>query len=197
MRRLICVSGLLAGCIPSFESVGSGDTDATWTKPENEWATCSDGPPAGLVGEGYEVGQVLPDIRLTDQKGTTTSLWQFAGCTTVVDLSTIWCAPCQDIAPDLVELHHEYKPQGVEAITILAEDVEGDPPDGEDLNLWADMFEIEGPVLGDPDKIFSDPMLQGAAYPVILVVGPDLVIRKRVGPDVAQIEAAVQETLAE
>ncbi len=197
MRRLT-LALLLPGCIPSFTSVDTGDTDpnAVWAAPENGWEMCADGPAEGLVGQGYEVGMVLPDVRLPDQFEKTTSLWEFAGCVTVLDLSTIWCAPCQELAPHLEDIHVDYEERGIRTVTMHAEDIEGAPPDTADLNSWVDAFGLASPVLGDAAKTFSNPMLQNDAYPVVLVIDTDLTVAKRLtGSDPEGIRAAIDELL--
>ena len=96
---------LLAGCIPHLYS----PEDAgpwSWDPPENSWG--EGGPPTGLQGEGFFQGDVVQDLRGQDQFGAEVSLWQFYGELVVLDISTMWCAPCQDLARGVQETAERY-----------------------------------------------------------------------------------------
>ena len=188
----------LTGCVPHLYSPADTDpvdTDWSWTPPENDWASC-DGPAVGLEGEGFAEGQVIPDFRLQDQKGQTVSLWQFGGCVVVVDISTMWCAPCQELAQTTEETYQDYAGDGFMYLTLLAQDVQGNPPDQADLVTWADAFDITAPVVADPESGYTGPAVPDGQYPVLLVVGRDLKVAKKVGtPEDAALRAAIEAAL--
>ena len=82
------------GCTPHLESeprATCGGEDLV-----NAWAKSA--PPKTLEGEGYARGSVVPDFCMEDQNGDKTSLWQFYGDVILLDISTMWCGPCQQIA---------------------------------------------------------------------------------------------------
>lgn len=189
MRHVVWMALVAGACIPRF--YGSGDTGLTgdWVAPENSWPVAT--PPPGLVGEGYDPGQTLPDLRLQDQFGDEVSLWQFHGSVVLFDISTIWCAPCQALAMDTEATWQDYQDQGFVYVTVLQEDLEGNPPNTDDLNLWVDNFGITAPVLGDGDKLAADAIRNGA-WPAVLLIDRDMVVAERIdAPTADSIREAV------
>lgn len=191
---------LATGCIPDLKSPpgledvfeGSGED---WEPPDNRWDYI-DGPPAELVGEGYAKGDVFPDFRLQDQHGDELSMWQFYGMVVALDLSTMWCGPCQGIAADVDETWKEYRDEGFIYITMLPEDQAGAVPDRSDLNVWADRFGITAPVISD-DEGYSYDIAPDQAWPRLLIIGRDMkVVESQVTPpEDGAIRAAVEAAL--
>lgn len=187
---------LLAGCVPNLTSPLTEDSggDSSWVAPVNSWS--SSAPPADLEGEGYSVGQVMPDFLLMDQNGDEVALWQFYGSVIVLDISTMWCGPCKDLAKDVTETWHEYDDRGFMYLTLLPEDDQGQVPDQEDLQRWAGDYDIEAPVLSD-DIRRSYEMAPDAAYPRVYVIDRGMKVAvDRVNPvSDAQIRAEIEALL--
>ena len=184
----------LTGCIPRLYSAGT-DIDVTggdWVAPENDWPIAT--PPANIAGEGYDVGQVVPEFLLTDQFGADVSLWQFYGNVILLDISTIWCAPCQELASHAEDTWLDYRDRGFMHVTVLQEDLEGDPPDGADLNEWVEAFDLTTPVLADPDLQTGDAIRAGQ-FPTVLLINRDLVIVDRVGTTEDEVRRAIESEL--
>jgi thiol-disulfide isomerase/thioredoxin len=194
MPRTLLVPFLLTGCydLTSPEST----PDETWTLPANSWPA-TEGPPADLEEQGFDVGQVVPDVRLPDQFGAEVSLWQFYGNVIVLDVSTIWCLPCQALAEGTQETQDTYDDQDFTYVTVLQEDAYFEPPDTEDLNVWVDAFALSTPVLADGDKTGAsviDPT--EPSWPVVLVIDREMKVHDKVDPpDDATLRAAVEEVL--
>ena len=131
-------------------------------------------PPEGLVGEGFEVGQRIPDVRLQDQHGDLVSTWQFWGDPLLITISAVWCHPCWDLA---VDAEHACDGSGVQLLTALEEDGGGLKPEISDAVEWGEAFGSTSPIVVDPDHELS-PALQGS-YPSVLLVDSDLVIVAR------------------
>lgn len=182
------------GCVPELHSPDSALEQSDWEAPSNRWATSS--PPAGLDAEGFSVGEVPPDMRLMDQFGDEVSLWQFYGSVVVVDVSTMWCAPCKILAQEVNETWHDYQEQGFMYLTLLPQNNVGEVPDQDDLNTWAEDFGIEAPVLADTLG-FSDQISPDAQYPTLLVIDRDFqVAEDRVDPaEDATLRALVESLL--
>jgi len=191
-----CMVLLSTGCVPHLTSPGLDDSGvvSTWVAPDNGWSVAQ--PPAGLTGQGYGIGQVMPDFLLMDQNGDQVSLWQFYGSVVVVDISTMWCGPCATIADAVTDTWREHESQGFMYLTLLPEDTLGQVPDQKDLQRWASDHSIEAPVLQDGIGR-SYEMAPDAAYPRIYVVDRDMTVAvDRVNPaDDASIQAAVEALL--
>lgn len=184
---------LTAGCVPVLESPDGGD-EVPWAAPENGWYKGE--PPEELEGEGFEPGQVVPDGAATDQFGDPVSLWQFHGAVWVLDVSTMWCSPCQELARGVQETADEYRDDGFVYVTVLLEDLEGDVPDAEELQEWGDAFGIETePIVAD-DKGYGYAVVPDNAFPGLLVIDRDLRVHARISPPSdAGVRAAVEEIL--
>lgn len=185
---------LATACVPSLEGVAV--EPYVWTRPENTWPIAE--PPEDLVGEGFFAGEVPHDFRLTDQHGDEVSLWQFYGKVVVVDISTMWCAPCRDLAQTTEETYQDYVDQDFMYLTILPENVENEPPSREDLNLWADQFSITAPVVADPHADWAASAVNNGQYPAVFVLDRELRVAERVNPpDDPTLHAAIGRALGE
>jgi len=109
------------------------------------WETCS-----------QSIGDHPCDFTLQDQNDDDFNLYEHYGDFIMIDLSVMWCGPCQRAA-DEVQMTEDYfndqlgDDQQFHYVTILIEDLDGDPPDLEDVDSWATYFEIT-----------SAPVLQGS-----------------------------------
>ncbi|MCB9668077.1 MAG: redoxin domain-containing protein [Alphaproteobacteria bacterium] len=186
---------LVGGCAPHLYTAAPTDGAWAWDSPTNRWTVTA--PPEGTRGQGFGVGQVVPDARLFDQYGEEVSLWQFHGRVVILDVSTMWCAPCQDLAQGTQSTIDAFAQEPFAYITVLQENVESREPTIEDLGLWAENFDIEGPVLGDGAKTTAGAVVQGQ-YPAVLLIGPDLTVVERVNPPTdEEVHNAVESALAE
>jgi len=197
MRTLLLGMLLCSACVPALFSTGEDETQEAWVAPENSWEVNT--PPEDLVEEGFLPGDVLPDCRLPDQFADTVSLWQFYGHVLVVDVSTSWCGPCQELAEDTEETYNDYKPQDFTYVTILAENATRGDPSHEDVNVWVDNFGISAPVLGDPGQACTAAALaEYGEYPVVLLIDREMRVREKVSPiSDAALRAAIDTVLAE
>jgi thiol-disulfide isomerase/thioredoxin len=182
------------GCAPHLTTTGETDEPFEWVAPDNSWSTGD--VPSELRGQGFTNGDVPDDLRGLDQFSEEVSLWQFYGNIIVVDISTMWCAPCQELAEDVEETWLEYKDQGVTYITVMPENFEYETPSTEDLVAWADAFGITAPIIADSER-WSDNLVTGNAYPRVLLIDREMKIAV---PNViplsdAQIRLEIEELL--
>ena len=187
---------LFFGCTPVLTSGGVDDTGLpAWVAPENTWSMSE--PPSGLVAEGFDEGEVVPDIRLQDQFGAEVSIWQFYGDIIVLDVSTLWCAPCQIIASEVQATWEDYQSHGFQYITMMPENLSNSVPTTEELMGWAEDFGIEQPVLGDGSGHSYEIAGSPASYPQVVIIDRDLtVVIPHVSPvDDANIRAAIESVL--
>jgi len=205
MPRMLLVPFLLTGCYdltsPDKDKDEPTDTDVTgtWTLPVNSWPS-TEGPPEDLQEQtpsGFDPGEVVPDVRLPDQFGAEVSLWQFFGNVIVLDVSTIWCLPCQALAEGTQETQDTYEDQGFTYVTVLQEDNYFEPPDTDDLNIWVNAYGLSTPVLADGDKTGAsviDPTKP--SWPVVLVIDREMRVHEKVDPpEDAGVRAAIEEVL--
>ncbi len=199
--RLMLVS--MVGCTPVLTTPpgavdGTGATSAAdWELPENSWPSV-DGLPGDIEAQGWAEGQIPPDMRLVDQHGDEVSLWQFHGRVIALDISTMWCGPCQILAREVDEVQHHYGEDDFIYLTLLPEDVEGDPPDVADLNVWADRNDVSAPILADYAAApFAYRIVPDKVWPRVLIISRDLrVSEDQVQPAAdAAIRAAIEAEL--
>jgi thiol-disulfide isomerase/thioredoxin len=62
------------------------------------------------------------DFSLRDEHGETRSLYEFREQVVMLDLSAIWCPPCQSEADQLETVYQEYKERGVRFLTVLMDE---------------------------------------------------------------------------
>ncbi len=199
-RWTVALAGSLTlqACIPHLESQVSDLTSGDWVRPENTWGSLADpGPPPALTGQGYGEGDIVPDLRLPDQHGDLVSLWQFYGSTIVLDVSTMWCVPCQHLGEVTQATQDEYADEGLVYITILQQDLYTQPPTAEDIDLWVSGYEItSSPVLADAEEppASADAILVG--FPAVFIVDAEMRVVERVDPpDHATLTAAIEAAL--
>lgn len=169
----------IVGCIPVLESPAGDDSGASgvFSCPENGWVRAD--PPSGLTGTGSSTGDTIPDFQMTDQHGDAVCLYQFYSHPVLLDISTMWCAPCRDIAGDVQATADAYKDQGLVYLTVLAQDLGTDPPDQDELNQWADYYGIVEPVLSDANAYYQQVMSEPYGFPGLFLLGPDMRILER------------------
>jgi hypothetical protein len=198
-RTLILVSVLVSGCIPELYSDGATSdvfaaSASDYEAPENQWDQC-ELPPASLQSDGFGEGETFPDLRMMDQHGAEVSMWQWYGCVVAVDISTMWCGPCRQIAKEVDHTWKDYRDQGFVYVTMLPENSTGDVPTKSDLNAWANAGNITAPVLQDAEG-YSYDLAPDGAFPRILIIGRDMTIENsQVTPEDAAIRAAIESAL--
>ena len=129
---------------------------------------------------GYNVGEKLCDITLMDQDGNDWNLYENIGKVTVVDLSVMWCAPCQSAATAAEDVVDSYGRDKVQWVTILIEDSQGNAPDLDDLQAWASAYHGSSPILaGDRSLIdvSGDDGFPLTSWPTFLILDEDLNVR--------------------
>ena len=170
-----------AGCVPYLESPpgadaadeeGSTEVGSDYVAPDNSWDK-GDLPPADLTPGGFDEGQVFPDLRIRDQKGDEVSMWQFYGMVIALDLSTMWCGPCKELASEVTHTWEDYRDEGFIYLTILPETATGTAPQPADAAEWANAFGIEAPVLADTQQVGYE-MVPDRQWPRIMIVGRDM-----------------------
>ncbi len=72
----------------------------------------------GSNGVGLRVGQIAPEISVTDVNGRTITLSTLAGKVVLMDFMGVNCAPCNAEMPHLVATYDRLHPRGLEIVSI-------------------------------------------------------------------------------
>lgn len=152
----------------SFAAVGcAADAAPTDAAPK-------DGPACGS-GESYgaEVGDFMQDFALRNQEGKTVRLSDFCGKVVALELGAMWCPTCQGEAEEINGLMDEYGDQGLVVLTLLTETGGQQNPETQDLKAWAETYQLETPVLADPEWRIWERYFEMHVTPRALIMGPD------------------------
>lgn len=93
------------------------------------------------------------------------TLEQFAACgggddvtAIVVYIDAMWCAVCRDVTSRLAEKYEtDWKDRGVVVITLVVEDVDGNPATEESAWIWRSTYGLEAmPVAYDPEYLLAN-----------------------------------------
>lgn len=185
---------LLVACIPELttpEGAGPGSNACGDDPLQNAWPIAE--APAELQAEGFAKGQVIPRACLPDQDGNEVDTWQFYGRWVVFDVSTIWCAPCQALAAEVTATVADFDDAELTYLTILAQDLEANVPDVEELAKWGADFAIEQPILADTANYTTE--LTGSAFPAVLLLDPELRVVETGLVEDTIVRAALEEHL--
>jgi len=189
---------LLAGCVPHLYSDDADSGPKEWAPVENTWKQCGT-PSPSFADEptGYDVGERFPDARIPDQNDDVVSMWQFTGCVTVVDMSTGWCSPCQQLAQKVDALYADYEAQGVMYVTLLSQDEQNNVPDRQDLVDWSERFGVTTtPILSDPQYTWELFGGGAVAFPRVLILDREMrVVNANVGQTDDVIRGALDSIL--
>ncbi len=185
---------LLTACTPVLTSPDGGSTEP-WVAPENSWPMGA--PPTDLVAEGFDVGEVIPDFRMPDQYGAEVSLWQFYGHAVIVDVSTMWCGPCQQLAGGVQAIADAWRDEGLVYLSVFPQNVRREVPTQDNLVEWGEAFDIAEPLLSDAEgwSYGIVPLAGGdGGFPGIVLVDEDMRVVTRISPPT---DGAIEEALDE
>ncbi len=137
------------------QDLGSGpDWRFSWDFGGERWPDFRDeAKDAGLEGEGYDVGDVMPDFIGIDQYGNKVRLSTFYGYVILIDFTAGWCEPCQLVAADAQTMWEDHRLDGFLIIHALVDDeTNDDVVDPGFQAVWAEAHGIEFPVLLDDER---------------------------------------------
>ena len=141
-------------------------TDRSWVT----WEECSQKP-----------GDHPCNFTLMDQHGDMVELYDYHGKIIVIDLSAIWCVVCNNIANKGEEFAADYGSENIVWLTILVDGgTWGNPPTLEEIQNWATVYGLTGPVLlGDRSLVdlTAETGYPVSGWPTLVVIDQEMVLQ--------------------
>jgi cytochrome oxidase Cu insertion factor (SCO1/SenC/PrrC family) len=159
--------------VPQVNDTAQRIIDDTQPEPPDRswvtWTECSQKP-----------GDHPCNFSLMDQHGDMVELYDQHGKVIVIDLSTIWCGVCNNIAQEGDEWLNDYGADNFIWLTILIDNATGDPPTLADIQSWATHYNISTPVLvGDRSMVdlTAETGYPVTGWPTLVVIDQDMVLQ--------------------
>ena len=176
---LLALSAAVAlGCSPRNSIVPAVVTPSDC--PESSWPA----PPEGSVdyaGAGASVGDDLGRWSLLDQHGCSTDSTQFLGSVVMLDVSSVWCGPCNEAAASSMEVFEAIRAEHKSSflITVLVQDEFAGAASVSDAEEWSEKYSIEYPVVVDQGESVRN-AYGVIAFPVFLFIAPTGEVYERI-----------------
>lgn len=136
----------------STSSCNSTDESAKKTPAPSPAVNSGRTAPTGLTALPTNVLQA----ELKSVHGAPIKLGDYAGKVLVVNFWATWCGPCRLETPELVQLHKEYKTQGVEVIGLSTENPEAS---AESVRSFVNDFNVDYQIGWATSEVASSLML--------------------------------------
>jgi peroxiredoxin len=104
---------------------------------------------AGLTackGSGAAIGDIAPDFTVKDESGNVTKLSDHRGNVVLLNFWATWCIPCQDEAPELQRIHHEFRDRKFRMLAVSV-DTEWDV-----IRQFNEKYKVNLPTYLDPGQ---------------------------------------------
>jgi thiol-disulfide isomerase/thioredoxin len=139
------------------------------------------------------------DIQGTSDSGAQESLSAHAGKVIVMNISAMWCGPCQRDAAAMEGLYQTYRKRGVQMITVLAQDINGRSPVAQGhLQYWVKAHRLSFPVMNDPRSAAQAYLDRTQAFPTTAIIDRTFKIRYlEPGCNGPEIQRQLEQLLAE
>jgi len=116
---------------------------------------------------GHNIRDNACDFRLLDQNDDPWRLSDYEGDVVLLDLSAMWCAPCQAAAKTAQETQNMFEPRGFHYVTLLIVDEQNDTVELHEVQAWASAFDItSAPVLQGSRDLLTSGGAPGHGYPL-------------------------------
>jgi thiol-disulfide isomerase/thioredoxin len=145
------------------------------------------------------------DFESFNSSGVNTNLYDLEGIPFILDISAVWCGPCRMAAKEVQLVQDQYTDYGLQYLTLLFEDISGNPPDVQDLKNWELLNNITtAPVWsGSRELLVSNPIdveegFYMTALPTFYFINEDMrIVSMQEGFNSAIIEQHIEEMLNE
>ncbi len=119
-----------------------------------------------------EDGVVVPG-GLADQNNNLVDFRQLLGQTVLLDLSSVWCGPCNKAAAESAELLEAMQQIAPSLITtVLVQNIGGSPASADDAAQWAEDYHAEYPVLVDTAQETTRTAWGQPPFPTFWLIAP-------------------------
>jgi thiol-disulfide isomerase/thioredoxin len=151
------------------DSVELTDDAAPLYDPAVNWEVC-----------GSDEGDHPCNIIAIDHNGDEFDLYANYGSLIVLDLSAMWCGPCNNAGAHAQEVHDMYADQDLIYVTLLIENRHGVPPSQADIQQWAaDYGNTTSPVIGGDRSMLASGggPWNLTSWPTFFYIDREIVIR--------------------
>ena len=139
-----------------------------------------------------KVGQVAPNFTLRTIDGKSISLSQYRGKVVLLEFFAVWCSNCQQEAPIVNRIEHEYPGQKLQVLSVLSSpygrnyetsnQTDTAPVRAADVTWFEHKYHVVSPILVDPHFSITNEYIS-QEYPNLIVIDPSGRIRSiHIGP---------------
>jgi|TARA_R110000824_G_scaffold21466_6_gene79936 thiol-disulfide isomerase/thioredoxin len=176
---LFLLIALMAACSPGSPDATDGNDNPTDTIEDDVVETIYD-PAVSWAACGSGEGDHPCNIIATDHNGDEFDLYANYGSLVVLDLSTMWCGPCNSAGAHAQEVQDLYADQDLIYVTVLIENREAMPPTEADIQQWvSDYGNTTSPVLAGTRGMLvsSGGTWELTSWPTFFYIDREMVIR--------------------